>query len=88
LAEPIKRWVIQGPTQLGLHWANWTHEKLAQHLRKTQGIRTSRSAVQRFCSRIGIRLYRPSYRYLRADPAKQTTARQQLAELKKKGRRR
>ena len=44
----------------GLDRANWTHEELADHLNKTKGIRTSRSAVQRFCSKIGIRRYRPT----------------------------
>ena len=69
LADEVQRWVIEGPAEQGLDRANWTHEELADHLLKTKGIRTSRSAVQRFCSGIGIRLYRPTYRYLRGDPA-------------------
>jgi transposase len=83
LADEVKRWVIGGPASQGLDRANWTHEELADHLLKAKGIRTSRSAVQRFCSRIGIRPYRPTYRFLRADPAKQAKARQELADLKK-----
>jgi transposase len=83
LADEIKQWVIEGPAKQGLDRANWTHAELADHLLKTHGIRTSRSAVQRFCSKIGIRPYRPTYRFLRADPAKQATARRELAELKK-----
>ena len=83
LAEDVRRWVIEGPAQQGLDRANWTHEELADHLRKTQGIQTSRSAVQRFCARIGIRLYRPTYRYERGDPAKQARAKEDLAELGK-----
>lgn len=83
LADEVKRWVIEGPADQGLDRANWTHAELADHLLKTRGIRTSRSAVQRFCSKIGIRPYRPTYRFLRADPAKQATARAELAELKK-----
>src|ERR1043166_2203395 len=71
LADEVKRWVIEGPAQQGLDRANWTHEELADHLLKTQGIRTSRSAVQRFCSKIDIRLYRPTYRHERGDPVKQ-----------------
>lgn len=83
LADTVTQWVIDGPVACGLDRANWTHEELADHLRKTQGLHTSRSAVQRFCSRIGIRLYRPTYRYLRGDPAKQATAKQELADLGK-----
>ena len=76
-------WVIEGPAQQGLDRANWTHEELADHLLKTKGIATSRSAVQRFCSKIGIRLYRPTYRYLRGDPAQQARAQEDLADLGK-----
>src|SRR6516162_6220540 len=83
LAEDVRRWVIEGPAQQGLDRANWTHEELADHLRKTCGIHTSRSAVQRFCAKIDIRLYRPTYRYERGDPAKQARAKEDLAELGK-----
>ena len=75
--------MIDGPAQHGLDRANWTHAELADHLLKAQGIRTSRSAVQRACSRLGIRPYRPTYRFLRGDPAKQAKARQELAGLKR-----
>jgi transposase len=87
LADEVKGWIINGPAAYGLDRANWTHEELADHLRKTKGIQTSRSAVQRFCAKIGIRLYRPTYRYLRGNPEKQAQARQDIAELKKKRRR-
>lgn len=87
LADEIKGWVIGGPASQGLDRANWTHEELADHLKRAKGIDTSRSAVQRFCSRIGIRLYRPTYRYLRGDADKQAKAKEELAGLKK-GRRR
>src|SRR5207302_4956014 len=83
LADEIRRWVIAGPAQLGLDRANWTHAELADHLLKAKGIRTSRSAVQRFCARIGIRVYRPTYHHERGDPDKQAQARQDIAELKK-----
>jgi transposase len=81
LADEVRQWVIDGPAQRGLDRANWTHEELADHLFKTKGVRTSRSAVQRFCSKIGIRLYRPTYRHDRGDPVKQAKARQEIAEL-------
>jgi transposase len=83
MADEIKRWVIEGPASQGLDRANWTHAELADHLFKTKGIKTSRSAMQRFCSKIGIRLYRPTYRYLRGDPDKQARAREDLAGLKR-----
>jgi transposase len=83
LTDTVRQWVIDGPARQGLDRANWTHEELADHLLKTQGVRTSRSAVQRFCSRLGIRLYRPTYRYLRGDPAKQAETRADLAGLGK-----
>jgi transposase len=83
LAPEVRRWVIEGPAQQGLDRANWTHEELADHLRKTHGIPTSRSAVQRFCAKINIRLYRPTYRYERGNPEKQAQAKEDLANLGK-----
>jgi len=84
LVEEIRAWVIEGPAKQGLDRANWTHEELADHLKKTKGIQTSRSAVQRFCQKIAIRLYRPTYRYLRGAPDKQAQAQEDIAALKKK----
>ncbi len=75
LADEVKRWVIEGPAEQGLDRANWTHEELADHLKKAKGICTSRPAVGRFCRKLGIRLYRPSYHYERGDPQKQAQAR-------------
>jgi transposase len=84
LADLVKRWVIEGPAKQGLDRANWTHEEIADHLLKAKGIRTSRAAVGRFCRKLDIRLYRPSYHYERGDPDKQAQARQDIAALKKK----
>ena len=81
LADEVRRWGIEGPAEQGRDRANGTHEALADHLLKTHGVRTSRSAAQRFGSRIGIRLYRPTYRYLRGDPVKQAQAQEDLADL-------
>lgn len=83
LADDGRQWVIEGPAQQGLDRANWTHAELADHLLKANGIRASWAAVGRFCRKIGIRLYRPTYRYLRGDPDKQEQARQDIAALKK-----
>ncbi len=83
MAGEVRRWVIEGPAEQGLDRANWTHEELADHLLKAKGIKTSRSAVQRFCAKIDIRLYRPTYRHLRGNPEKQARAREDLADLGK-----
>jgi transposase len=83
LADEVTRWVAEGPAKQGLDRANWTYAELADHLLKAKGIRASRSAVGRFCRKLGVRVYRPTYRYLRGDPAKQAAARDDLAELKK-----
>lgn len=83
LADEIKRWVIEGPAEQGLDRAGWTYEELADHLYKTHGVRTSRSAMHRFCSRLDIRPYRPTYRYLRGNPEKQAQAREDIAALKR-----
>src|SRR4051794_20493424 len=74
LAPVIRRWVIDGTAAQGLDRANWTHAELADHLRKTHGVTASRSAMQRFCRHHEIRPYRPTYRLLRGDPAKQAEA--------------
>src|SRR3954454_6482274 len=58
LAGEVRRWVISGPSGQGLDRANWTHAELADHLRKARGLSASRSAMQRFCRKLGIRLYR------------------------------
>ncbi len=87
MAEEIRRWVVEGPAKQGLDRAGWTHAELAEHLFRTRGIRASRSAMQRFCRKLDIRVYRPTYRFLRGDPAKQAEAREDLAGLKKKPRR-
>jgi transposase len=83
LAGAIRRWVMDGPSACGLDRANWTHEELADNLFKTHGIKTSRSAMHRFCKKIDIRPYRPTYRFLRGDPAKQAKAKEDLVGLKK-----
>jgi transposase len=82
MAEEVRRWVIDGPAGRGLDRANWTHAELADHLRRTRGISASRSSMQRFCRKAGIRLYRPTYRFLRGDPVKQAEAREDLADLR------
>jgi transposase len=82
MAGEIRRWVIDGPAAQGLDRANWTHAELTDHLFEAHGIRASRSAMQRFCRRHGIRPYRPTYRHLRGDPVKQVGAAEELADLR------
>jgi transposase len=83
LAPVLRQWVIDGPAKQGLDRANWTYAELADHLYKTRGIRVGKSAMQAFGAKHGIRPYRPTYRFLRGDPAKQAKAREEVAELKK-----
>jgi transposase len=83
LAPLLRQWVIDGPAKQGLDRANWTYAELADHLLKTKGLRVGKSALQAFGARHGIRPYRPTYRFLRGDPAKQQKAREELAALKK-----
>lgn len=82
LAAEIRRWVMGGPAACGLDRANWTYAELAGHLYQTHGIAAGRSAMFRFCQKLGVRVYRPTYRFLRADPAQQAAARVALADLK------
>lgn len=83
LAPVLRQWVTDGPAKHGLDRANWTYPELADHLLKTRGVRVGKSALQAFGSKHGIRPYRPTYRFLRGDPAKQATAREEIADLKR-----
>ena len=83
LAPLLRRWVIDGPAACGLDRANWTYPELADYLFRERGVRVRKSAVQVFCRKHGIRPYRPTYRFLRGDPAKQAVAREELAALKR-----
>lgn len=83
LAPVLRQWVIDGPAKHGLDRANWTYTELADHLLKTRGIRVGKSALQAFGAKHGIRPYRPTYRFLRGDPAKQAKAREEIADLKR-----
>lgn len=83
LADEVRRWVLEGPAKQGLDRANWTHPDLAEHLGRTHGVRTSRSAVGRLCRKLDMRPCRPTYRYLRGDAVKQQKAREDLAALKR-----
>jgi transposase len=83
LAPVLRQWVIDGPAKQGLDRANWTYAELADHLLKAKGIRVGKSALQAFGAKHGIRPYRPTYRFLRGDPAKQATARDEIAALKR-----
>ena len=83
LAPLLRQWVIDGPAKQGLDRANWTYAELADHLLKTKGIRVGKSALQAFGAKHGIRPYRPTYRFLRGDPAEQQRARDEIAGLKK-----
>lgn len=85
LAEEVVDWVRKGPAACGLNRANWTSAELAEHLRRTRGVRVAERTMRAFCQRHDIRPYRPTYRFLRGDPTKQEKARDDLARLKKRG---
>jgi transposase len=84
LAPVLRQWVIDGPAKHGLDRANWTYPELADHLFKAKGIRVGKSALQAFGAKHGIRPYRPTYRFLRGDPAEQAKAKDELTALKKR----
>jgi transposase len=83
LASEILAWVRQGPAGCGLDRANWTYAELAAHLYRITGIAVSESTMRAYCTKHGVRPYRPAYRYLKADPARQAAAQQDLQALKK-----
>lgn len=80
LAPTILDWVRKGPRACGLKRANWTHVALADFLYQQTGIRVRETAMGDFCRRHGVRPYRPTYRFLRADAARQQRAREELSE--------
>jgi transposase len=84
LADEILAWIIHGPTGCGLDRAHWTYGELAAHLSRTHGLAVSTSTMQAFCTKHGVRPYRPTYRDLKGHPAKQDAARQELEAFKKK----
>jgi transposase len=84
LAPEVLRWVTEGPASCGLNRANWTAAELARHLERTHGVKIAERTMRSFLDRHDVHPYRPTYRFLRADEAKQAKAREDLAELKKK----
>jgi transposase len=84
LAPEILSWIKTGPAGCGLDRANWTYAELATHLYRTHGIAVSESTMRAFCTKHAVRPYRPTYRYLKGDPAQQAAARQDLEAFKKK----
>ena len=83
LAPEIGVWVKHGSAGCGLDRANWTAAELATCLYQTRGIAVSERTMRAFCTTHGIRPYRPTYPYLKGDPAQQETARQALETCKK-----
>jgi len=84
LAPTIQEWVKKGPAGCGLNRANWTYAELAEYLYKHEGIWVSTSTMRNVCRRHHIRPYRPTYRFLRADPDKKQAAKAEIVTLKKK----
>jgi transposase len=63
--------------------ANWTAAELATYLDQTKGIVVSESTMRAFCTKQGVRPYRPTYHDLTGDPVQQEAARQDLDAFKK-----
>jgi transposase len=82
-APEILSWIVQGPVGCGLDRANWTYGELTTYLYQTKGLAVSPTTMRIFCQRHGVRPYRPTYQYLKGDPAQQATAQQDLQVLKK-----
>lgn len=82
-AERIKQWVRKGPQGCGVPRANWTYAALAEHYRRQQGVDVSETTMRDFCHRHAIHPYRPTYRFLKADPARQAKAAEDIAALKR-----
>jgi transposase len=83
LAPTILAWVAQGPEGCGLDRANWTYAELAVYLHRMHGITVSESTMRSCCRKHGVRPYRPTHRYLNANPAQQAAAQQDLQAFKK-----
>jgi DDE superfamily endonuclease len=57
--------------------------ELAAHRYRITGIAVSERTMRTYCTKHGVRSYRPTYRDLKADPARQAAALQDLQALKK-----
>jgi transposase len=86
-ASELLAWVRQGPAGCGLDRAHWTSAELAAHLYRTKGIAVSESTMRTYWTTHGVRPYRPTYPSLKADPARQAAAEQDLQALKNSRRR-
>ena len=75
LAPEILGWIKAGPAGCGLDRANWTYAELATYLYQTKGLTVSVTTMRTFCTKYGVRPYRPTYRYLKGDPNHQAVAR-------------
>ena len=73
-----------GPASCGLQRANWTYAELAAYLYQQTGITVRETTTREFCHRHQVRLYRPTYRYLRGNPQRRAQARGGVAAMKKK----
>jgi transposase len=83
LAPEILTWVKPGPAGCGLDRAHWTAAELATYLSHSTGIAVSERTMRAFCTKPGVRPYRPTYQYLKGDPDQQAVARQDLETFKK-----
>jgi transposase len=84
LAETIKGWIRGGPMSLGLYRANWTFQEVTDQIKLRLGIKASERTFRRFSKKHGIGVYRPTYEFRKADPAKRAEKVREFADLEKK----
>jgi transposase len=82
-APDILTWIKQGPAGCRLDRANWTYAELATYLYQTVGLSVSETTLRTFCTKHGVRPYRPTYQYLKGDPDKRQVAHQERKAFKK-----
>jgi transposase len=82
--EPVLlAWVEAGPQAVGARCTNWTHRYLAEHLARRHGVRVSRATMGAWCRAHGVRPYRPTYRFVRADVRAREAAARELTQKKR-----
>jgi transposase len=86
LAPEILGWIWPGPAGCGVDRATWTDAELATRLYRTHGITVRASTRRALCTQDGVRPDRPMSYDLKADPAPQAMARQDLQALKNRPR--
>jgi transposase len=83
LVPCFQTWVQNSPSDYGWSQSRWTCRLLANQLEKELGITVSPERLRVWIKEHGFRLYRPTYRFLRANEVRKKEARKELQTLKK-----